>query len=357
MVKKKRVIVGMSGGVDSSVCAALLKAQGYEVIGVTMQLLPKEEERKSACCNLGAVNDAKRVAHKLGIAHYSVNSRDAFQENVISHFIESYATGHTPNPCVECNRTIKFDEMWQMADELKADFMATGHYCKRGYDEARDVYTLEKAVDSSKDQTYFLYVMTQEKLRKTLFPLGGLLKTDIRKMAEEMELINANKPDSQEICFVSSKSYKDYVKANIPDARRIPGDIVDLEGKVLGRHSGIYQFTIGQRKGLQLGSENAMYVLKIDAATQQVIVGDKADLRVQELSLNQVNLIDETEDIVGKTFDLKLRYQMVSIHGTVLGRENGTLKLSLEADQDGVATGQSCVFYDGDRVVGGGVVK
>ncbi|MDA1354578.1 MAG: tRNA 2-thiouridine(34) synthase MnmA [bacterium] len=357
MSEKKRVLVGMSGGVDSSVTAALLLEQGYDVIGITMQLLPKEDERKSACCNLGAVNDAKRVANKLGIPHYTVNSRDNFDTHVISDFIAKYADGLTPNPCVECNRYIKFDELWLRAGELNAHYMATGHYIRNDLNHDTNKYEIRMALDSKKDQSYFLYMLNQPKLQKILFPLGSLTKPEIRKMAQERGLINANKPDSQDICFVSSGSYKDYVKAHIPDEKRVAGKIVNRGGDVLGEHDGIYQFTIGQRKGINVPSQVPLYVIDIDAQTNTVTVGLKGDLQLNEMKLHTFTLVDPDEDVVNKELQLKIRYQMTPFTGTITAINGDTASVRFEYPQEYVTPGQSAVFYDNDRVVGGGVIR
>jgi len=356
MKKRKRVVLGMSGGVDSSVAAALLKRRGYEVIGITMQLLPKEDSKKSSCCNLGAVSDAKRVAEKLNIPHYTIDCREPFQTYVIQDFIESYAKGLTPNPCVACNRHIKFDELWKAAEDLEADFMATGHYCKITKSPKTGAYFLKKAKDPSKDQSYFLYMMSQERLSRTLFPLGNYYKPEIRQLAESLKLINANKPDSQEICFVSQKSYKDYVKARIPEERQQSGDIVNLSGEKLGVHTGIYQFTIGQRKGLNIASQTPLYVLDIDPKTNQVTVGDKGDRPSSVITLDTVTLVDEAETVMGTHYELKMRYQMKTVIGKVLNYQAGKMELSLQAPENFVSPGQSCVLYQGDRLVGGGVL-
>ena len=355
MKQKKRVLVGMSGGVDSSVTAALLKKRGYEVIGMTMQLLPKEEIRKSACCNLGAVSDAKRVCQKLGIPHYTINSRDNFQEHVINDFISKYANGLTPNPCVECNRYIKFDEIWEKGKHLNADFVATGHYCQITKNHRTNEYFLKKGKDPKKDQSYFLYMLTQEKLKHILFPLGGYKKIEIRQIAESLNLINANKPDSQEICFVSSKSYKDYVNTHIPKDKKISGKIVDLEGTILGQHNGIYQFTIGQRKGLNLGHPTPLYVIKICPITHTITVGKKGDIQTKELTLTQFTCINQ-KDIINKKVTIKTRYQMAPIVAIITHHQSETATLLLQTPELFAAPGQSCVLYDHERVVGGGVI-
>jgi len=356
-MKKKRVLVGMSGGVDSSVTAALLKKRGYDVIGITLQLMPKEDETISSCCNLGAINDAKRVASRLGIPHYTVNSRHPFKEKVMDYFVDQYLSGYTPNPCVECNRYIKFDELLSKAKDLDADFVATGHYVRRTYSPKRGVYYLKKGIDPAKDQSYFLYMLQSRQLEKILFPLGGYIKDDIRDIARNLVLINADKPDSQEICFVGTKSYKDYIRETVDADYLKPGTIVDTSGKVLGTHSGIFQYTIGQRKGLNLGTHDALYVLKIDAKLNQVIVGAKEGLKSTLISLKQFSLVNPDEDVVGKSFQIKMRYQMTMINATVLSVEEDEAVLQLDMPHSFVALGQSCVLYRGDRVIGGGVIR
>ncbi len=356
-MKKKRVLVGMSGGVDSSVTAALLKKRGYDVIGITLQLLPKEDEKISSCCNLGAINDAKRVASRLGIPHYTVNSREPFKEKVMDYFVDQYLSGYTPNPCVECNRYIKFDELMSKAKDLDADYVATGHYVRRSYSPKRNAYFLKKGIDPAKDQSYFLYMLQSHQLANILFPLGGFVKEDIRAIARDLVLINADKPDSQEICFVGTKSYKDYIRDNVDASHLQPGDIMDTSGKVLGRHEGIFQYTIGQRKGLNLGIHDAYYVLKIDAKTNTVIVGPKESLKSTLIRLKQFSLVNQDEPVMGKRFQIKLRYQMTLIEAKVVYLEGDEAELQLEMPHSFVALGQSCVVYLGDRVIGGGVIR
>ena len=226
-MNKKRVLVGMSGGVDSSVTAALLKKRGYEVIGITMQLLPEEKEKVSACCNLGAISDAKRVCQKLKIPHYTINSRKVFSDKVMSHFVDQYKAGYTPNPCVECNRYIKFDELLEKANELDAYYIATGHYSIITYNAFNQSFYLKKGNDPKKDQSYFLYMLEQETLKRLKFPLGSYQKSEIRNIANSLDLINANKPDSQDICFIANTSYKSFVESKIDDPEELKGPIYD----------------------------------------------------------------------------------------------------------------------------------
>ncbi len=346
----------MSGGVDSSVTAALLKKQGYDVIGITMQLLPKEEQQQSACCNLHAVSDAKRVAHALGIPHYTVNLRDPFKTHVIDPFLAQYQAGFTPNPCVECNRYIKFDELFKMAAELDADYIATGHYVKVTYSPKSGTYRLKKADDTHKDQSYFLYMLTSDQLRRIKFPLARLEKPAVRELARGLRFVNADKSDSQEICFVTSKNYADFIEERLTDDQKKAGDIVHLNGTVMGRHTGIHRYTIGQRKGLGIAHPEPLYVIRIDAKTNTVIVGEQGALRVKTLSLARFVLSNPNERIVGKSFSIKTRYQMTPISCRVTAHDHDTAVVELLTTQEFISPGQSGVLYDRDRVVGGGII-
>lgn len=354
--RKPRIIVGMSGGVDSSVTVALLKKRGFEVIGVTLQLLPKEKAQQSACCNLDAIEDAKRVAYKLKIPHYTANSRNIFQERVIQPFINSYAQGLTPNPCVECNRYIKFDELWQKAQEIGGDYMATGHYSRIIKRHKTDTFELLEAKDTHKDQSYFLYMLNQEKLSKIKFPLGYYTKPEIRKMAESMGLLTANKPDSQEICFVSQKSYQDYVAPQLSDSQKKQGNIVTLAGDVIGKHEGLYKYTVGQRKGLKIAWPSPLYVLDIDVIRNQLVVGEKDQLQKKELQLNTFSLVNPNENIINQNFLIKCRYQMKGIKAQVKKYHNNSGVIELDQAFSAIAKGQSCVLYKGKRIVGGGII-
>ena len=354
---KKRVIVGMSGGVDSSVVAALLKKRGYDVIGITMQLLPKESQVTSACCNLAAVNDAKRISGMLKIPHYTISLRDTFQENVIRNFVSQYAEGYTPNPCVECNRHIKFTHLYTKAKELDADYIATGHYSKITYSPSTGKHRLHAANDTHKDQSYFLYMLNSEQLQNVLFPLGGFQKEEVRELAHKFNLLNADKPDSHEICFVSQKSYKEFLETQIPESRRIPGHIIDMDGKVLGEHKGIYGFTIGQRKGLGISSADPLYVIKIDSKTHNVTVAPKGAFKVPSISLDQFSLVDSDESILNKSFDIKIRYQMQPIRAKVKAIEGTKAYLDLSNPQEFISPGQSGVLYSRGRVIGGGIIQ
>jgi tRNA-specific 2-thiouridylase len=351
---KKRVLLGMSGGVDSSVSAALLKQQGYDVIGITLQLLPKEKEQISACCNLDSISDAKRVASHLGIPHYTVSIRDSFKHHVIDYFVNEYMIGRTPNPCVECNRFIKFDALQQKAKELGADFVATGHYVIR--EESNHKYYLKKAADPKKDQSYFLYMISGDQLSKTLFPLGGYLKTEIRKMAEDMGLINAKKSDSQDICFVSKGSYASFIEEHTGVAPK-PGDILNKDGEVVGEHSGIYNYTIGQKRGLNLKLPYPLYVIAMNAKENTLTVGNIDDLHTSEIDLHTVTFTHQDDTILNTSLDIKTRYQMIPFKGEVVHINEDRAKIKAHMPQSCITPGQSCVLYDGDRIVGGGIIS
>jgi tRNA-uridine 2-sulfurtransferase len=353
-MNKKRVIVGMSGGVDSSVTAAILQERGYEVIGITMQLLPFEEQKQSACCNLGAVSDARRVCQALGIRHYIINSRDIFKEKVIDPFIATYRSGQTPNPCVECNRFIKFDELLKRATDLDAHYIATGHYCKITKSTKNDTRYITAANDKGKDQSYFLYMLNQDTLKRLLFPLGRYTKDQIREKANKLGLLNANRPDSQEICFVPN-GYRKFLEKNMPSDAVKPGPIQHINGTILGEHTGIHNYTIGQRKGLNISHPTPLYVHYIDTDTNTVFVGDKDALTQHELQLHTFTTVSNRP--LHKTpVQIKLRYLMQPIQATVVSSDSKKATIKLRSKQSFITPGQSCVLYQGNRILGGGVV-
>ena len=355
-MNKKRVVVGMSGGVDSSVTAAILKARGFDVIGITMQLLPFEEQKQSACCNLGAVSDARRVCQALDIPHYVINSRDIFKEKVIDPFINTYKIGQTPNPCVECNRFIKFDELLNRANVLDAHYIATGHYCKITKAKKSNQYYIKAANDQGKDQSYFLYMINQPTLKRLLFPLGRYTKDQIREKASALGLLNANRPDSQEICFVSQKSYRSFVESRLPEDSIKPGNITHMDGRILGRHDGIHNYTIGQRKGLYISYPTPLYVHHIDDATNTVVVGEKDALKQHHITLHTFSSVSG-DPIPPQTVDIKLRYLMKPIKAKVTQSTEHSAQLYLQSSHAFITPGQSCVLYKGDRILGGGIIE
>jgi len=339
----------MSGGVDSSVTAALLKREGFEVIGITLQLYSGAPQRKGACCAGQDIYDAKRVAEKLGIAHYVLDYEERFRASVIADFADTYARGETPIPCVRCNERVKFGDLMESARGFGADALATGHYVRRVEGPAGP--QLHRATDENRDQSYFLFATTPEQLSFLRFPLGGMTKPHVREIAAELGLINAEKPDSQDICFVSD-NYADVVRKLKPDAAR-PGEIVDESGRVVGRHDGIVQFTVGQRKHLKLsGNGEPLFVKSLDAASARVVVGPRASLRTRRIALTGVNWLADPED--AKDCAVKVRSMRPPVAASVTAGEAGGAVVELAEPEEAVAPGQACVFYKGSRVLGGG---
>lgn len=357
---KNTVVIGMSGGVDSSVAAYLLKKQGYNVIGVTMQIWqdknPDAVEKEGGCCSLSAVEDARMVANKLDIPFYVMNFKDTFQETVIDYFIEEYGRGRTPNPCIACNRHVKFEELLRRSNEIGAYYVSTGHYAKVTYDEKLDRYLLKRSDAVEKDQTYALYNLTQEQLKHTLMPLGEFDdKEEVRKIARELDLIVANKPDSQEICFVPDDDYAGFLEENAP-YDIVSGNFEDTKGNVIGRHKGIVNYTIGQRKGLGIALGKPAYVVEIDPKRNVVVIGDGEDVFGTELLAEDVNLISIDKLEGPMDVEAKVRYAGGTTKATIYPQEDGKIKVVFKEKIRAITSGQAVVFYDGDILVGGGTI-
>ncbi|MBQ8960789.1 MAG: tRNA 2-thiouridine(34) synthase MnmA [Ruminococcus sp.] len=356
----KKVMVGMSGGVDSSVAAMLLREQGFEVMGVTMKLFSDEdiveaEKEGKTCCALSDVSDARSVARRLGFDHVVFNFRDVFREHVMKQFAESYLSGKTPNPCIECNRHVKFDKMLRRALELGYDYIATGHYAVRAFDEASGRYLLRRPADRSKDQTYVLYSLTQEQLAHTLFPLGELDKSQVRALAEKAGLVNSNKPDSQDICFVPDGKYAQFIE-KFTGLGAPEGDYLDMAGNVIGRHRGVICYTIGQRKRLGISLGRPAYVVRKDVSANTVTLGEEKDLYTDSLLAEDVNLISVPEVEAPMRITAKTRYSQTDQPAVLSKAENGLYRVEFDSPQRAVTSGQAVVFYDGDIVVGGGTI-
>lgn len=349
-----RVVVAMSGGVDSSVAAALMAESGYDVIGITLQLYDYGQmaQKKGACCAGQDIYDAAMVAEKIGIPHYVFNYEDKFKQGVINDFVESYLQGETPIPCVKCNQTVKFKDLLQAAQDLNADAMVTGHYVQRI--QGIKGGELHAGADPNRDQSYFLFATTQEQLDFLRFPLGHMSKDETRAHATRFGLEVADKPDSQDICFVPNGDYVGVIQKMRPDALE-PGDVVDMQGNVLGQHPGIINFTIGQRRRLYINSAVPKYVVKIIPETRHVVVGDKDDLQRQKVYLKDINWLS---DIPIKAFldpiQVKIRSSNTPMSASFMQDNNDELYIELEESEFGISPGQACVIYTGSRVLGGG---
>lgn len=348
----------MSGGVDSSVAALLMLEQGYECTGVTMKLFSNDDvgvPKLHSCCSLDDVADARSVAASLGMPYYVFNFADRFEHDVIDRFVDSYVHGQTPNPCIDCNRYLKFDQLFIRAQELGCDYVVTGHYAQISYDETKGRYLLRKAVDPLKDQSYVLYSLTQKQLAHVQFPLGSLHKTEVRALAEKHGFVNAHKHDSQDICFIKEGTYADFIEARL--GRKFPaGNFVDESGKVLGRHKGIIHYTVGQRKGLGLALPQPMYVKEIDTQNNTVILATNDGLFTKNVTAKNINLID-CDAITGpRRVKARIRYHHAEQWATVTQPDADTLSIVFDEPQRAITKGQSVVMYDGDIVVGGGTI-
>jgi len=360
MCAKPRVVVAMSGGVDSSLTAALLVRQGYDVIGVTMQIWDshnqEEDPEHRGCCSLTAVDDARRVAEKIGIPYYVLNFREMFQDTVVNYFINEYSSGKTPNPCIACNRYVKFEGLLQKAFGLGAEFVATGHYARIEYNDKLGRYLLLKGLDNSKDQSYALYHLNQHTLKHFLMPLGTFNKTDTRQMARDLGLSVANKPDSQEICFVPNDDYKSFLAERAPESLR-PGRIVNRQGHILGEHQGLPLYTIGQRKGLGIAVGKPLYVIELDTSSNTVIVGNADEIFADELIAADLNFITIDKLSSNVLVTAKIRYSSAPATAVISPLGDNEVRVKFDQPQRAITPGQSVVFYDGEVVVGGGTIK
>jgi tRNA-specific 2-thiouridylase len=361
------VAVAMSGGVDSSTVAAMLKAEGYDLIGLTLQLWNQRrlagkegmpEQIQGRCCSIDDVYDARRVAETLGLPYYVVNEQARFERDVVRPFVDEYLAGRTPIPCSLCNNHLKFDQLLLTARQIGADRIATGHYARNKYDPERGRWILSRPADRSKDQTYFLFGLTQEQLSRTLFPLGGYTKPQVRALAAEHGLVLAQKPDSQEICFIPGGDYKHFIDAyleeqeeNLPDTS---GALVTAGGETLGDHTGIHNFTVGQRKGLGLSGPNPLYVIQIDAASNTVTVGTGPELLRKSFRVRQLNWINIGELREELRVEAKIRHRHEPTSATIRIIAEDEAEVLFDEPQRAVTPGQSAVFYSGDEVVGGG---
>jgi tRNA-specific 2-thiouridylase len=353
LATSKRVLVGMSGGVDSSVTAHLLQQQGYEVIGVTMKVWPQDciSRAEDKCCGPSAIADARGVAHKLGVPHYVVDEADRFERLVIDYFASEYQAGRTPNPCVMCNELLKFGSLWNKAAALGASYIATGHYAIIEHHPSGAV--LRKGRDARKDQSYFLFSLSQAQLSRALMPLGTMTKPEIRQIARELGLRVAEKADSQEICFVPGSNYKEFLRTHLAESSFRSGGIYSVDGRFIGKHSGVELFTIGQRKGLPGGFSKPLYVVDIDPETGSVIVGGEEQLVREEFEVDRVNWLLPRPEIPNEVA-VKIRYAHPGAPAKLETLDGQRARVQLRDPQRAVTPGQAAVFYDGDRVVGGG---
>ncbi|MBQ7718106.1 MAG: tRNA 2-thiouridine(34) synthase MnmA [Clostridia bacterium] len=354
-----KCIIAMSGGVDSAVAAYLMKNSGHECIGITMKLFDNADinlSKAHTCCSLDDVQDARSVAYSLGMPHYVFNFADRFRETVINKFVESYENASTPNPCIDCNKYLKFDKLYSRAKELDYNYVVTGHYAVVEYSEKVNRYILKKSHDPRKDQTYVLWTLTQEQLAHTYFPLGTLTKSEVRKIAEENGFINAKKHDSQDICFVPDGKYAEFIEKY--RGKKYPeGNFIDTEGNLIGKHRGIIHYTLGQRRGLGISSDGRLYVCRIDPEHNAVTLGKEEDLYSTTLTASNINLISVPRLDKPTRLELKVRYSQNGAMATVTQTGDDMITAVFDTPQRAITRGQSVVMYDGDVVVGGGIIS
>ena len=354
-----RVVVAMSGGVDSSTVAAIMKKEGYKVIGITLKLYDdgRDVAASKQCCSGQDIMDAKRVANKLDIEHRILYYQKKFKKGVIDNFVDSYLKGETPIPCVQCNQTVKFRDLFEVSKDLKADALITGHYVKSVTSNKET--SMYRATDENRDQSYFLFNTTKEQLNYLRFPLGGMLKNETRKIAKELNLNVANKPDSQDICFVPNGDYASVIQKFNPESFK-KGNIKNLDGKIIGVHDGIINFTIGQRKGIKISDKDPLYVLEINSDKNEIIVGPRENLGKKIISFNNLNLLSNIKEFDEEIF-VKVRSTGKLLNAKVTLNENNAAKVNLKIPEDGISPGQACVFYKKDdlglKVLGGGWIK
>ena len=350
-MENKKVLLGMSGGVDSSVSALLLKKEGYEPLGITLELFAG-----SSCCNINTYIDAKNVCKTIGIPHFTYNCKEQFKDYVINDFIDCYANCRTPNPCIECNKYMKFGIMWEKAKELGCNYIATGHYAKTEYSEEYGRWVLKKSQAGKKDQSYVLWNIPKELIEHVLFPLADFTdKEQIREIARENDLKVANKPDSEDICFVPDGNYKKFIETN-SGIKPKKGNIVNSKGEILGKHTGLYNYTIGQRKGLGISYKVPLFVLGFNKAKNEVIVGEEKELYKKEITVSDINLllVDKIEETM--EVDVKTRYSS-KVAKAKIEQDGENIKVTFDEPQRAITPGQSAVFYVGDIVLGGGKIK
>jgi tRNA-specific 2-thiouridylase len=366
----RTIAVAMSGGVDSSTVAAMLRAEGHNVVGLTMQLWNQRrlaghegvpESVQGRCCSIDDVYDARRVAETIGIPYYVVNHEDRFERDVVRPFVQEYLSGRTPIPCSLCNNHLKFDQLLTVAQQIGAEAVATGHYARVEFDKNSGRWILKRPADHSKDQTYFLFGLTQEQLSRTMFPLGNMTKPEVRDLARKHGLTSAEKPDSQEICFVPGGDYKNFIDAylaeqgeSLPDTA---GELVTTDGRAIGEHSGIHNFTIGQRKGLGVATGSPLYVLQIKGDTREVVVGSGENLYSNTLRVHRVNLISAEDLPALMRVTVKIRHRHEAAAAIIEKSGADEILVSFEQPQRAITPGQAAVFYDGDVVVGGGWIR